>query len=111
VEPPPPRILAAVSNSGDGAASSGASKVKKGQLLAITVDNLALPGAVPDPGRITVKLGGVEMRVAQMLEQGNLYRVLVAVSEAAPTGSDVPLTLAMGTRTSDAFSVVVERAN
>jgi hypothetical protein len=53
----------------------------------------------------------MELRVAQVLEQGNLHRVLVLVSEGTPTGADVPLTLSVGARTSDALGVTVEASN
>jgi hypothetical protein len=107
VEPPPPRILSAVSTGSEKEDKT----VRTGQLLALTVDNLAARDAVPDPGGIAVKLGGVELRVAQVLRQDNLHRVLVLVSDEAPSGFDVPLTVSVGTRTSEPLNVVVEDTN
>jgi hypothetical protein len=110
VEPPPPKILSVVSNSAVAATLNSSPTVRLGQLLTLTVENLAAPGAVPDSTGIAVKLGGVGMQVAQVLKQGNVHVVLVGVSDAAPLGIDVPLTLSIGARTSDAISVIVDRA-
>jgi hypothetical protein len=64
------------------------STVQTGELLAVTVDNLTSRDAVADPGTIAVKLGGVELQVAQVLRQADLHRLLVLVSDEAPSGAD-----------------------
>ena len=67
VEPPAPKILSVVSSSLEtDVAANRSSTIRAGQLLKLTVDNLTLPDSVPDFGGVEVKLGGVEMQVAQV---------------------------------------------
>jgi uncharacterized protein (TIGR03437 family) len=109
IEPPPPKILAAHSGlPASGAAPSKAEAVHSGQLLTVTVEDLAAPGTLPDPARISVRLGGVDLQVAQVLEQSDLHQLIVIVTQGTPTGKDVPLTVSLGTRTSDPLNLFVQ---
>ena len=103
VDPPLPKILSA---SPDNQAAGSA--LKLGDLVALTVSDLEIDGAAVDTGRIAVKLAGVAVRVAQVIEQSDLHKVLVYVPETSPTGSELPLTVSSGNRTSEPINVLVE---
>ena len=103
VDPPPPKILSASSDNGSGAAT-----LKVGQLIALKVSDYESAGATLDLARVEVKLAGVLVNVAQILEQDNVHKVLVYVPETAPAGSDVPLTVSIDDRTSDPITVNLE---
>ncbi len=103
VDPPLPKILSASPNNQD-----AGSALKLGELVALTVSDLETDGAAVDTGRIAVKLAGVPVRVAQVIEQSDLHKVLVYVPETSPTGSELPLTVSSGNRTSEPINVLVE---
>jgi uncharacterized protein (TIGR03437 family) len=103
VDPPPPKILSAAADSGD-----NSSTLKAGQLIAVRVSDSESVGSTLDLSRVEVRLAGVEVKVAQILEQQDLHKLLVYVPDNAPTGSDVPLTVSIDSRTSDPLTVAVE---
>lgn len=103
VDPPLPKILSASPDSG-----GTASKLKTGQLVALMVSNLQSEGTAVDTVRVAVKIAGVAVRVAQVIEQAALHKVLVYIPESTPTGSELPLTVSVDRRTSDPIPVTVE---
>jgi len=103
VDPPLPKILSA---SPDNPAAGTA--LKLGQLVALTVSDLETEGSAVDTGRVGVKLAGMPVRVAQVIEQSDLHRILVYVPDTSPTGSGLPLTVSSGSRTSEPINVLVE---
>jgi uncharacterized protein (TIGR03437 family) len=103
VDPPPPKILSA---SADNGASTSALKV--GQLMALKVSDYESAGSTLDLARVEVKLAGVPVNVAQILEQEDVHKVLVYVPETASAGPDVPLTVSIDNRTSDPINISLE---
>jgi hypothetical protein len=103
IDPPLPKILSAVSDNGD----SGSS-LRLGQLVALTVSNLQAAGSAVDTERIAVNLAGTPVRVAQILEQSDVHKVLVYVPATSPVGTELPLTVSVDSRTSDPIAVSIE---
>jgi hypothetical protein len=103
VDPPPPKILSAAAENG------GANSVlKPGQLIAVKVSDFQSAGSPLDVSRVGVKLAGVAIKVAQVLEQQDVHKLLVYVPDTAPGGADVPLTVSIDSRTSEPITVAVE---
>ena len=48
------------------------------------------------------------MKVAQILEQQDIHKLLVYVPDTTPTGDDVSLTVSIDSRTSEPITVAVE---
>jgi uncharacterized protein (TIGR03437 family) len=103
VEPPPPKILSASSDSGE------STPLRAGQLIALKVSDSESAGSVLDLSRVEVKLAGIAVKVAQILEQQDVHKLLVYVPDSTPAGEDVPLTVSIDSRTSDPISVDVEK--
>ena len=103
VDPPPPRILSAAPES-----EPDGSPLHAGQLVSLTVADLERQGSVVDAAKIAVKLGGIDVKVAQVVQQQeNSHKVLVYLPETTPTGDNLPLTLSINSRTSEPLAVSV----
>jgi hypothetical protein len=103
VDPPAPKILSASPDNGD---PSGA--LKAGQLVALMVSDLEAEGMAVDAGRIAVDLAGTSVRVAQVVKASSVHKVLVYVPESSPTGTELPLTLSIDSRTSEPLPISIE---
>jgi uncharacterized protein (TIGR03437 family) len=103
VDPPPPKILSASADNG-----GSTSALKVGQLMALKVSDYESAGSTLDLARVEVKLAGVPVNVAQILEQEDVHKVLVYVPETASAGPDVPLTVSIDNRTSDPINISLE---
>ena len=81
-----------------------------GQELWVTVANLAEPGAAANPELVRISLGGVTFtpsQVAPAETDPNASIVIFRVPRSVQTGDSVPLTVAVGYRVSQPFSIPV----
>jgi uncharacterized protein (TIGR03437 family) len=103
VDPPPPKILSASSEGGE------STPLRAGQLIAVNVSDAESAGSILDSSRVEVKLAGIPVKVAQILEQQDVHKLLVYVPDTAAAGDDVPLTVSIDSRTSEPIAVDVEK--
>jgi uncharacterized protein (TIGR03437 family) len=87
--------------------ADAANPARAGDLLMITVRNLAGIGAPVEASRIRITIGGIEIGVAQLVQGPDSTGLLVVVPPNAPTGIDVPVSVTLDGRTSEAFRVAV----
>jgi hypothetical protein len=81
-----------------------------GQELWVTVAGLAEPGAAANPELVRISLGGVTLTPSQVVPaetDPNTSIVIFQVPSTVQTGDSVPLTVAVGYRVSQAFSIPV----
>jgi len=101
VVPEPPHITAVAVNSG---ALDPKVPVKQGDLLTLTVTALAKDGTVVDPTQVTITVGGVSLKAADVKALDKGHAVMFALPGGVPTGT-VDMTVSIGGLTSAPYPI------
>jgi uncharacterized protein (TIGR03437 family) len=108
IDPPPPLIQAVSSDSGEPVDVDH--PAVPGEKLMVTVAGLADPGVVNDPGRVRVKVGGVDHTPTEITaseSDPNLHVLRLSLSSNVPAGDLVPLTVTIDYRMSQPFLIPI----
>jgi uncharacterized protein (TIGR03437 family) len=105
VEAPPPRIVSASVGINENTRT-----FKIGQFAALLVVDLQPNGAAAvDRSNVNVRIGSIDSAVTQVAAQGIAHRVLIYVPDGTAPARELPLTLTVNGRTSEAFTVSLEQ--
>ena len=80
---------------------------RAGEMLVLMTKNLGDPGTPVQASRVVVSVGGVETSPVQVLPSGSQHMVVIVVPVNSPTGTEVPLTIAVDGRVSQTLSIAV----
>ncbi|MBM3726831.1 MAG: matrixin family metalloprotease [Acidobacteria bacterium] len=105
VDPAGPAILG-ITNAATQQAVDASRPARGGDPVSLTVSNVADPGTLVAPGRVTVNIGGIEQTILQVAPSGANHNIVFAVSPSVPAGA-AGLTVTVDGRASQAVAFFV----
>ncbi len=111
IDPAPPIILSVATRGGIVLGPAWPGRV--GSDLYVTVAGMAEPEVVAEPSRVKIELGGVShapLSIAPVAGEQDVYVLRFTVGAGVQTGTDVPLTVAVGCRVSAPVLTPIEAA-
>jgi uncharacterized protein (TIGR03437 family) len=106
----PPAGISAVQNSA-GVNIDNTHPAHQGDLLIVSLTKFAAPGAIIDPSRVQVRVGGVLHNVLQVIEAAPLYQVGFLLNSNDPVGQSDALIVYLDGKSSVQAFIPVAHAN
>lgn len=76
--------------------------------MSLLVEDLEAPDSMVNPARVTVNIGGVFVNVASLTEADGAHRLTLVLPSHSPVGEEVPVSVEIDKRSSDAINVPIE---